>query len=186
MMSPMTSPAAGMMTVAMMVAMMLPSVAPSLWRYHRQVRHGGRTALFTVGYASVWAAIGLALFAMSVALPPMAPWLAGTIVLCAGMVQCSEWKMKQLLCCRGACMQSLSSSVGTAWRDGCRLGVDCGASCGAAMAVLFVAGIMHTGMMLLITAAITGERLAPAGVRIARITGGIVFAAGLLRLCIQR
>ena len=111
-----------LMTVAMMVAMMLPSLAPTLWRYHRHLRAmrvpraGQRTTFFAVGYASVWATIGLGLFVLSAALspmgmasptdPPFAPW-AGAIVLCVGALQVSRWKAKQLLRCRQAC--------GTAW-----------------------------------------------------------------------
>jgi predicted metal-binding membrane protein len=83
------------MTVAMMVAMMLPSIAPSLWRYHRALRAmrlaraGERTTLFAMGYASVWSAIALALFAMSTAISPFGPCATGAVVLCAGALQFS-------------------------------------------------------------------------------------------------
>ena len=198
----MMSPAAtALMTVAMMVAMMLPSVAPTLWRHHRHLRaartpHAAqRTTLFAVGYAGVWAMIGLALFAMSVELspmgmasstaPPLAPW-AGAIVLCAGVLQCSRWKARQLLRCRHTCVtaDAIRDHVATAWREGSRLGVDCSLSCAAPMAMLFVAGLMDIRMMAVITAAITAERVAPGGVRIARGTGVLALAAALI-MCLQ-
>ena len=203
-MSPMpTMPPAmtALMTVAMMVAMMLPSLTPTLWRYHRHLRAmrmrraGQRTTLFAVGYASVWTTIGLALFAMSAELspmgmasptdPPFAPW-AGAVVLCVGALQRSRWKAKQLLRCRRACVtaRAVPRNVMTAWRDGCRLGVDCGLSCAAPMAVLFVAGLMDARMMVLMTAAITAERVAPAGARIARLTGALALVAGLV-MCVR-
>lgn len=198
----MMSPAmTALTTVAMMVAMMLPSLAPTLWRYHRHLRAvrlpraGQRTTLFAVGYASVWTTIGVALFAMSAELspmglasptdPPFAPW-AGAVVLCVGALQRSRWKEKQLLRCRQACVtaRAIPTSVMMAWRDGCRLGVDCGLSCAAPMSVLFIAGLMDARMMLVITAAITAERVSPAGARIARLTGALALVAGLV-MCVR-
>ena len=67
----MMSPMMALTTVAMMVAMMLPSVAPAVWRHHRHLRamrtpHAAqRTMLLAAGYASVWTAIGLAMFGMN-------------------------------------------------------------------------------------------------------------------------
>src|SRR5690349_9392361 len=188
-MSSMPMPSSAMtalMSVAMMVAMMLPSVAPSLWRYHRHLsamrvpRAARRTTLFALGYASVWSAIGLALLTLSadVSQPP-ASWMVGVVVLCVGAVQCSPWKATQLLRCRRACVSTGSiPTLVTALRDGCRLGVDCVASCAAPMAVLLVAGLMDARMMALITAAITAERVAPAGPRVARVTGAFALVAG--------
>src|SRR4051812_31167082 len=99
----MTSPSMmALMTVAMMVAMMLPSVAPTLWRYHRQLRAMRTpsawllTSLYAVGYASVWGTIGLALFAIDAELPTFAPEALGAVILCAGAVQRSRWKAQQL------------------------------------------------------------------------------------------
>ena len=182
-MSMMTPAAMALATVAMMVAMMLPSIAPTVWRHHRHLRAARvsraaqRTILLAVGYASVWATIALALFAMSTALTPARMPSAGAVILCAGVVQRSRWKANQLRHCREACVTALT--VAAAWKDGCRLGVDCGLSCAAPMAVLLVAGLMDTRMMLIITAAVTAERVAPGGARIARLTGAIALVAGL-------
>ena len=197
-MSPMTSPAmTALMTVAMMVAMMLPSFAPTIWRYHRHLRAARmprasqRTTLFAAGYATVWSAIGLALFAMSVDWSPMAtaspadspfaPW-AGAIIVSVGVLQRSRWKARLLLRCREACVTAgpIPTNVMTAWRDGGRLGVTCGLSCAAPMAVLLVAGLMDARMMAVVTAAITAERVVPAGTRIARLTGALALVAGFV------
>jgi predicted metal-binding membrane protein len=207
MMSPMMSPTmsaamTALMTVAMMVAMMLPSLAPTAWRYHHNLRAvrtllaAQRTALFAAGYAGVWATIGLALFVISAELsamgtaspahPSFATWSAGAVVLCVGAIQRSRWKARQLLRCRQACVPdaAVSNNAVTAWRAGCRLGVDCCLSCAAPMAVLFTVGLMDGRMMTLITAAITAERVAPAGARIARLTGALALIAGLV-ICLR-
>jgi predicted metal-binding membrane protein len=184
-------------TVAMMVAMMLPSLAPTLWRYHRDLRAmqvsraAEQTALFAAGYASVWTVIGLALFAMTAALspmgtasamaPPFVPSALGAVLVCAGVLQRSRWKARQLLRCRESCVRVFSNSrtVATAWREGCQLGIECCLSCAAPMTVLFVAGLMDPRVMAVITGAITAERVAPSGARIARLSGALALIAGL-------
>jgi predicted metal-binding membrane protein len=47
------------------------------------------------------------------------------------------------------------------------------------MVVLLVIGVMDLRAMAVVAAAITVERLAPAGERVARITGAVVVGAGL-------
>jgi predicted metal-binding membrane protein len=48
------------------------------------------------------------------------------------------------------------------------------------MVILLVIGVMDVRAMAVVTAAITVERLLPAGERIARATGTVVVAAGVL------
>jgi predicted metal-binding membrane protein len=48
------------------------------------------------------------------------------------------------------------------------------------MALLLVTGVMDLRAMAVVTAAMTAERLAPAGERVARAIGGIVVGAGLV------
>ena len=195
------SSAAPAMVALMMVAMMVPSITPTLWRHHRTLRAvrvrcaGLQTMLVGLAYASVWATIGLALFALSERLAemammagadlPIAPWAAGAAVLCAGMLQRSPWKAKQLVLCRTFTpTRTASGSVVTAWRDGTRLGVHCALSCAAPTAALFVAGLMDPRAMLALTVAITAERLAPVGPRIARLTGALALGAGVV-MCVR-
>jgi len=47
------------------------------------------------------------------------------------------------------------------------------------MAILLVMGIMDLRAMAVVAAAITVERLAPAGARVARVIGAVVVGAGL-------
>ncbi len=186
------------MWVAMMAAMMLPSLVPMLWRYRRAVRRTGRTrpglltTLVGVGYFLVWTAIGVAAFPLGVALaavemanPALAravPFSGGVVVLIAGLFQFTAWKARQLACCREAPGRgrTLPADAGTAWRHGLRLGLHCSRCCAGLMAILLVIGVMDLRAMAVVAAAITLERLAPAGERIARAIGAIAVATGLL------
>ena len=186
------------MWIVMMVAMMLPSVIPMLWRYRQAVgrpgatRLGRLTALVGVGYFVVWTVFGMAAFSLGVALaavemqqPALAravPIAVGVVVLVAGALQFSGWKARHLACCREAPGRghTLPGDAGTAWRHGIRLGVHCIHCCGALMVILLVVGVMDLRAMAVVTAAITVERLAPAGERVARPIGVVVFGTGLV------
>ena len=186
------------MWIVMMVAMMLPSLIPMLGRYRKAVgsngetRLGALTALVGVAYFVVWTVFGMAAFPLGVALaalemrlPALAravPLVAGVVVVMAGCLQLTAWKARHLACCRGAPGrgQTLPADAATAWRHGLRLGIHCSYCCVGLMAILLVIGIMDLRAMAVVAAAITIERLAPAGERIARVTGGVLVGAGLL------
>ncbi len=181
------------MWVVMMVAMMLPSLVPMLWRY-RQAGLGRLTALALVGvgYFFVWTVFGMAAFPLGVALaavemrhPELAravPTAVGVAVLLAGFFQFTAWKVYHLACCRPAVElgPTLSADVGTAWRYGVRLGLHCSFSNVGLIAILVATGIMDLRVMAVVAAAITIERVAPPGERVARIIGVVVVGAGLL------
>jgi predicted metal-binding membrane protein len=65
---------------------------------------------------------------------------------------------------------------------GLRLGFHCSACCGNLILILLIIGVMDLRAMAIVTAAITGERLAMSGERVARAIGGVVAGAGLLLL----
>ena len=185
------------MWVAMMVAMMLPSLAPMLWRCRQAVgrtadaRPGRLAAIVGVGYFAVWTMSGMAAFAsgavlaalemQQLALARAVPIAVGGVVLIAGALQFSAWKARQLACCRNAPGhgRALPADAGAAWRLGLRLGLDCCLCCAGPTAVLLVIGVMDLPAMAAVTAAITLERLAPGGERVARATGAIAIGAGL-------
>lgn len=77
-------------------------------------------------------------------------------------------------------MQVLQADAGTAWRHGLRLGLHCCTCCAGLTAVLLVIGVMDLRVMAAVTAAITVERLAPGGERLARAIGAVVVVAGLV------
>jgi predicted metal-binding membrane protein len=185
------------MWVVMMTAMMMPSLVPMLWRYRRAVamtdegRIARLTALVSLGYFFIWAVLGMVVFPLGVALaalemklPVLAravPLAVGVVVLTAGALQFTAWKARQLACCRAAPARGrvFPADVGMAWRHGLRLGVRCSCCCAGLTAALLVVGVMNLAAMAVVMAAITVERLAPAGERAARAIGAIVLAAGL-------
>jgi predicted metal-binding membrane protein len=184
------------MWVVMMVAMMLPSLVPMLWRYRGAVgkrveaRLGGLSALVGMGYFLVWTMFGMAAFPLGVALaavemqePALAravPFAVGVVVLLAGSVQLTAWKARHLACCREAPGRGgkLPADAGTAWRHGLRLGLHCSRCCVGLMAILLVVGVMDLRAMAVVAAAITVERLAPAGERVARAIGAVLVGTG--------
>jgi predicted metal-binding membrane protein len=185
------------MWVAMMMAMMLPSLVPMLRRYREAVgrtgetRLGRLTALVGVGYFLVWTVLGMTTFLLGVALaavemqePDLAgavPIATGVVVLVAGALQFTAWKARHLTYCREApgCRHTLPADTGTAWGHGLRLGLHCSRCCFGPMAVLLVIGVMDLRVMAVVAAAITVERLAPAGERVARATGAVAVGVGL-------
>jgi predicted metal-binding membrane protein len=184
------------MWIVMMVAMMLPSLVPMLWRYRQAVGGSGETrlgrlsALVGAGYFLVWTALGMAVFPLGIALaavemqqPALAravPVAVGVVVLVAGSLQLTAWKARHLACCREAPGRgrTLPADAGTAWRHGLRLGLHCARCCAGLTAILLVLGVMDLRAMAAVAAAITVERLAPAGERVARATGAVVVGAG--------
>jgi predicted metal-binding membrane protein len=190
------------MWVVMMVAMMLPSLLPMLWRYRQAVGRSGHTrlgrltALVGVGYFFVWAVFGMVIFALGVVLAEVemqlpslsraVPLAVSVIVLAAGALQFTGWKMHRLACCREAsgCGRTLPADAGTAWRHGVRLGLDCARCCFGLMAILLCLGVMDLRAMAVVTAAITVERLAPAAEHVARAIGVIVVGAGLFLIAL--
>jgi predicted metal-binding membrane protein len=185
------------MWIVMMVAMMLPSLVPMLWRYRRAVgregeaRLGRLTALVGLGYFFIWTLFGMLAFPLGVALaiaemqlPELAravPVVVGVIVVIAGALQLSTWKARHLSCCRTlpAPGQKLPADAGTAWRHGLRIGLHCTYCCAGLIAVLLAIGVMDLRIMAVVTAAITAERLAPAGEQVARAIGAAAIGAGL-------
>lgn len=185
------------MWMVMMVAMMMPSLVPMLWRYRQAVEATGRTRLAWLttlaggGYFFLWTVFGMAIFPLGIALamaemqvPALAravPMITGAVVLVAGVLQVTAWKARHLACCRTlpGCAGVISASAATAWRQGMRFGLNCIQCCFGLMMVLLVIGVMDLRAMAVVAAAITVERLAPAGERLARMTGIAAIAAGL-------
>ena len=184
------------MWVVMMVAMMLPSSVPMLWRYRRavgwvsEVRLAWLTALVGIGYFFVWTLLGMFAFPLGMALATIemqspalsraVPIAVSLVILIGGALQFTKWKAQQLAYCRespGRC--TLPADAGTAWRHGLRLGLHCSYCCAGLTAIFLVLGVMDLRAMAVVTAAITIERLAPAGELVARAIGLIVVGTGL-------
>jgi predicted metal-binding membrane protein len=154
------------MWTAMMVPMMLPSLLPRLraWPLRAAV-------VAACAYFFVWALCGAAVY------PPLM-WVpveryAGLAFVAAGAMQLTPWKVQRLERCRAAC----TGETRHAWRDGLRMGVDCALCCAGYTLVLLVTGMMNLAAMVLVTIAITAERLAPRPALLARAFGVVLIAA---------
>ena len=185
------------MWLVMMVAMMLPSLAPMLSRYRQAVGGtaempaGRLTALVGVGYFLVWTLFGMIAFPLGVALAAVAmeepsvaravPIAVGAVIVAAGAIQFTAWKAHHLACCRQTpeLCRMLPADAGSAWRYGLSLGFHCSCCCIGLTAVLLVVGVMDLRAMAVVAGAITVERLAPAGARVARAIGAVLVGTGL-------
>jgi len=191
------------MWIVMMGAMMLPSLVPMLADYRRSVREAGETrathltwltTLAGSAYFFVWAVFGAAAYPLGVFLAvaemrwaPLAravPVATGGVLLIAGWFQRSEWKTRRLARCRdaAACAAMRAVDARSAWRCGLRLGLDCALCCSSLIATLLVGGVMDIGVMALVAAAITAERLAPNPGRTAGAIGVIVMVVGAVAI----
>lgn len=180
----------------MMLAMMLPCLVPMLLRYRKAVqetsagRLGWLMALAGLGYFLVWTIVGLAVFPMGVALnvilmqhqelSVIVPVAIGIVVLTAGLLQLTDWKLHQLACCRELPFrgQTAPNDASTAWKHGLHLGIQCSRCSAGLMSVLLVMGMMNLFGMAIVTAAIIFERLAPASKWVTRTIGTIGIGAG--------
>ena len=147
----------------MMIAMMLPSATPALLLYTAVRRRGGArpapvvmTAIFLLGYLSVWALfslfatalqgvleyVGVVSGMLSVSNRP----IGGVILLVAALYQFTPLKQACLTQCRNP-VRFITGAHGAGrvrpFRLGARHGVYCVGCCAALMLLLFFGGIMN-------------------------------------------
>jgi predicted metal-binding membrane protein len=174
------------MWAVMMLAMMLPSLVPMLWRLRPAL-----AAVAGAGYFIVWSGLGLVVFAMGAAfaqaamqMPALAravPVSMAIVVVLAGAFQFTAWKTHHLTFCRpaSACDVGLPADAAAAWRYGVHLGLRCNGASAGLTAILLVVGVMDLRAMAAVAAAITAERLAPDGQRVAWAVGAVSIVAGV-------
>jgi len=184
------------MWIAMMTAMMSPVLVMTLLRFRRQQAKStvpelnALTAAVAGGYLLVWSIFGMVLYPIGVvaagvlmatpALARLAPAASAAILLVAGCVQLTEWKVRALCRCRseGMSRSAKVDRVVEGWRVGLRAGIDCVVCCSGLMAVLIVTGVMNLLGMASVATAITAERLLRNPRLIARAIGvGIIMFA---------
>jgi predicted metal-binding membrane protein len=188
------------MWVVMMAAMMLPVLIPALLRYRLSLREPQSTHLATLttlagaAYAFVWALIGAAVYPIGVVLSKtvmasevlarLVPTAVGMVLLLAGYLQVTKWKVRQICRCRAesAGGRAQHRDARGAWHHGIRLGVDCALCCSGLVAVVLVTGVMNLGTMALVTVAVAAERLMPRPERAARTTGVVIIAAAVFMI----
>jgi predicted metal-binding membrane protein len=169
--------------VVMMAAMMFPSIAPMVLMFAR-IQEGRRergaavpatlTALFVGGYLVSWASAGLFAYGLFIlgratvggafSWDSAGPYLAGGVIVAAGIYQLTPLKDVCLRHCRNPLMFFMSHSrpgrLG-ALRMGIEHGGFCVGCCWMLMAALFALGVMSIGWMAFIAALIALEKLLP-------------------------
>jgi predicted metal-binding membrane protein len=168
----------------MMAAMMLPAALPVLMLYVRTAGARGAGELgawaFFGGYLLVWVTYGLAAYgvyrAVHAASPGFLAWhsggrfVAGGALVASGLYQLGPLKSVCLRHCR-----SPLHFLVHGWRPGAtgavRMGVEHGAYCVGCcfglMLALFALGVMSLFWMVVVTAAVFAEKVAPGGERLA-------------------
>lgn len=186
-----------LMWAVMMVAMMLPSAAPLILLVTGTYRRRGSparwlTAAFAGGYLAAWVAFSAvaalaqtALHRTALLSPSMASrsaWLAGGILIAAGVYQWLPIKNACLTHCRSP-LHFLTHE----WREGAagalvmglRHGWFCVGCCWTLMALLFVVGVMNLVWVAVIAAFVLVEKLARQGPRVGRVAGLLCTAWGV-------
>jgi predicted metal-binding membrane protein len=162
--------------IVMMAAMMFPAVSPTVALYAQMTRTRGpaRPAAFTGGYLVVWAAAGLAAYALcalgrnafgtQLAWDAGGRWLAGGVLVLAAVYELTPLKNLCLSKCRtplGFLLGSWRDGVGGAFSMGSRHAAWCVGCCWALMAALFALGVMSILWMAVVAGLITIEKVLP-------------------------
>jgi predicted metal-binding membrane protein len=127
--------------VAMMAAMMLPGAAPAAVRV---ARSDGSVALFVGTYLTVWAAVGVAVYAVY---HPHGALAAGALTVAAGLYELTPLKRR----CRERCRAHV--------RSGLDFGRHCVGSSIGLMAIFVALGVMNVAWMAVVTVVVLGQKL---------------------------
>jgi predicted metal-binding membrane protein len=186
------------MWAVMMTAMMLPTALPFILLYGTAARRSARAGAardvyaLAAGYLAVWSAFSLGATALQRGLAQLlliSPMMemtstraAAAILILAGAYQFTPLKHA----CLRACQSPMTFLMGR-WRGGTsgafRMGIEhgwmCVGCCWALMLLLFVGGVMNLTVIAALTALVAFEKLAPFGAHSARVSGGLLTAAGV-------
>ncbi len=190
------------MWVVMMVGMMVPTAMRAVLIYagisNRADAQGtpvARTYWFVGGYAVVWSAFGLAatlfqagierLGLLSPTMVSSSPWLGASLLIAAGGYQLTPWKDACLKHCQSPALYLAAHfrvGVGGAFALGVGHGAYCLGCCWALMGLLFLGGVMNLLWIAAIASFVLLEKLLPASLRVARLSGWLMMLTGALYL----
>jgi predicted metal-binding membrane protein len=175
----------------MMVAMMVPAAAPTVLLCARSA-NPSHSGAFLVGYLLCWLGFSVLAVALHWALESagrLAPmemalssrWLAGTVLIAAGLYQFTPLKSACLAHCRSPA-HWLSRNYRPGWSGALRMGLSHGAFCVGCcwmlMLLLFVVGVMNLAWIAALTLLVAAEKLLPHGQWIARVGGALFILWG--------
>jgi predicted metal-binding membrane protein len=168
--------------LTMTAAMMLPSTVPAAWRATRTSRSSA-TGPFVGGYLAVWTVYGIVAYGLYRFLSSLdpgwlawnrhGPWVAGALIVAAGLYESTPLKRRGLRRCRSA---GRSESP---LRSGLAHGLDCVTCSGGLMAVLFALGVMSFVWMAVVAVAIFAEKVLPHGARLVTPLAVALIALGV-------
>jgi predicted metal-binding membrane protein len=185
--------------LVMMAAMMFPSVAPTVALYATMTKKRNPVAplVFVSGYLLTWTAAGLLAFAVSelgrstfgdtLSWDSAGRWIAGGILVLAGVYELTPLKAVCLTKCRsplGFLIGSWRNGLSGALRMGAKHGAWCVGCCWALMASLFALGVMSIAWMAFIAALIAGEKTLPWRHGVTYATAAILLALGVLLVAV--
>jgi predicted metal-binding membrane protein len=182
----------------MMAAMMLPSATPMLLSFAAITDRAGtaqpaaETITFAAGYVIVWGTFSATVTLLQWAAlearlitPGMeagAPWVAGMLLVLAGVYQFTRWKLACLSLCR-APMRFLvkywRSGTRGALVMGVRHGLYCLGCCWALMLSLFVLGVMNLFWIVALALLVMAEKTVPNAQWVVRLSGAGFIAWGI-------
>jgi len=186
--------------IVMLTAMMLPSELNYVGAFTVLLRGRGRSpadrqrtvASFIGGYGAAWLVYGLGAFTLDYLARASGstilkwdrggPYLAGAVLIGAGLYQLSPLKQACLKGCR-----SPLSFFSRYWRDGdlgsfemgARHGLVCVGCCWALMAVMFAVGSMSLVWMAILTLFMFAEKMFPHGRQLALPIAGFLWIMGI-------
>ncbi len=192
----------GAMWAVMMAAMMLPSAAPIALLHRRVGAHNAAqgakvpsTGLLMLGYALVWTAFSVLATAVQIALSMtlqlsasmalVTTHWAGAVLLAAGLYQFTSLKQHCLTRCSSPFVflnHHYQPGASGALRMGLLHGWYCLGCCWAAMALLFVGGVMNLLWVAGLTAFVLIEKLLPLGRATGRVLGALAAIMGFYLL----
>lgn len=183
----------------MMVAMMLPSAAPMLLFHaalNRKQRDSGSphvtTAIFALGYLTVWGGFSLVAVGLQWALQHVAllsPAMVVTSVALGGLllVAAGIWQLTPLKhACLRHCRSPLAFIMGRwrpgasgAWRMGLEHGAFCLGCCWVLMLLLFYGGVMNVYWIAGLSLIVLAEKTFPAAHWLGRMAGILLVGWGV-------
>jgi predicted metal-binding membrane protein len=193
------------MWVIMMIAMMLPTAGPMILTFSfisrdrkQKEQPYVKTSIFVAGYLIVSVGYSLLVTLLQLWLQSKAVLtsvgasnsylFSGIVLLAAGIFQWSKIKQSCLRFCRNPfnfLMTNWKEETSGALYMGLKHGLLCTACCWALMLLMFVGGLMNLLWMVVITAIILIEKVAPRGDIFAK-TAGVVMAFAGIYLILQR
>jgi predicted metal-binding membrane protein/peroxiredoxin len=187
----------GVSWLVMVAAMMLPSSLSAIQTFGSVAALRGRSqasvAGFVGAYLAIWLVVGLLFFAGDSVIHRIVgatPWLAEHSFLipagllgAAGLYQFAPIKRRFLEACRHATASADSGAYGL--KSGVIHAIDCVASSGPLMLVMFAAGIANIWWMAALTAVMVYETTGRHGQTVARAAGLVLIWLGLLALANQ-